>query len=136
MIAISSPVVAQRRSRSQMSYRRRTVVASLLGPIGLASAFLSAKQDDPLQEMPPRRSPFPRPDEDTRLPNGKSQKDAIAKQQHEEALKDAQNLISTAQQLKEELEKAGNYVVPMSSVKKTEDIEKLAKRIRGRLKNQ
>jgi hypothetical protein len=119
-----------------MSYRRRTVVAFLLGPIGLASAFLSAKQDDPSQEMPPQRFPFPRPDEDTRLPNGKSQKDAIAKQQHEEALKDAQNLISTAQQLKDELEKAGNYVVPMSSVKKTEDIEKLAKRIRGRLKSQ
>ncbi len=31
-------------------------------------------------------------------------------------------------------EKAGNYVVPVASVKKTEEIEKLARRIRGRLK--
>jgi hypothetical protein len=33
------------------------------------------------------------------------------------------------------LQRAGNYVVPVSSVKKTEEIEKLARRIRGRLKD-
>jgi hypothetical protein len=45
-----------------------------------------------------------------------------------------QDLLSTAQQLQDELKKAGSYVVPADSIKKTKDIEKLARRIRGRLK--
>ncbi|HEY6986768.1 MAG TPA: hypothetical protein VH369_00210, partial [Bryobacteraceae bacterium] len=68
------------------------------------------------------------------LPNGKSQKNAMAKQNHEEALKDAEDLVTAAQQLQDEIKKAGSYVVPVESLKKTEEIEKLARRIRGRLK--
>lgn len=59
----------------------------------------------------------------------------MAKEQHEQALKDANQLITVAEQLRDELQKAGDYVVPVSSVKKTEQIEKLAKRIRGRLQS-
>ena len=98
----------------------------------LISALLPA-QSQSLQQQP---SPLPAPNsnEDEKLPNGKSQKDAIAKEQHEQALKDANDLIAVAEQLKNELLKAGDYVVPLSCVKKTEEIEKLARRIRGRLK--
>lgn len=85
----------------------------------------------------PTQSTFPddekRPENDRRLPNGKSWSISMAKEEHEHALKDAGDLINLAQQLKAELEKSGNYVVPLSTVKKTEDIEKLAKRIRSRL---
>ena len=98
-----------------------------------ASALLAARgrqsQDD--QRRPPLP---PNPDEDTKLPNGKSQKNEIAKQEHEHALKDADDLVSMAQQLRDELEKSGDYVVSVSSVKKTEEIERLARRIRARLK--
>lgn len=112
-----------------MSSTRRVALASLF-----ASALLSAKIQD--QQSPPDRLPIPpNPGEDGRLPNGKSQKDAIAKQQHEQTLKDADDLIAVAQQLKDELEKAGNFVVPVASVKKTEEIERLARRIRGRLRD-
>lgn len=87
------------------------------------------------QEEDPRFPRVPRlPDDDARLPNGKSQKNAMAKQNHEEALKDAEDLVTAAQQLQDEIKKAGNYVVPVESLKKTEEIEKLARRIRGRLK--
>ena len=51
-----------------------------------------------------------------------------------QALKEATDLLAAAQELKDELQKAGDYVVPLSSVKRTEEIERLAKRIRGRLK--
>jgi len=71
--------------------------------------------------------------EDHKLPNGKSQKDAMAKYEHEKALKEANDLLVLAQQLKEEIQKAGDHVVPMSSVKKAEEIEKMAKRIRSHL---
>ena len=102
---------------------------ALLGP----AVFAAGKQD---QQEPDRKFPLPpNPDEDQKLPNGKSQKNAIAKEDHEQALKDANNLIIVAQQLRDELQKAGDFVVPISSLKKTEEIEKLARRIRGRLKD-
>jgi hypothetical protein len=109
-----------------MGRTRRIVLLSLAG-----SALLPAQSEN--QQQPPRL-PSPDSNEDERLPNGKSRRDAIAKEEHEQALKDANDLLTAAQQLKDELQKAGNYVVPLSSVKKTEEIEKLARRIRGHLK--
>lgn len=114
-----------------MSRTRRHVLLS-----ALASGVLAASNQDGQNQQQDRTLPIPpNPNEDPKLPNGKSQKDAIAKQEHEQTLKDAEDLIAVAQQLKEELEKAGNFVVPVSSVKKTEEIERLARRIRGRLRD-
>jgi len=114
---------------NQMDRTRRIALFALLAP-----AILAAQSQDP--QEPDRTLPIPpNPDEDKKLPNGKSQKDAIAKEDHEQALKEANDLITLAQQLRDELQKAGNYVVPVASVKKTEEIEKLARRIRGRLKD-
>jgi Zn-dependent oligopeptidase len=113
---------------NQMGFTRRKALVSLA-----ASALVKAAQE---QEPDQPKTRFPHDGEtDQKLPNGKSRNDAIAKQQHEAALKDANNLLQAAQDLKEELERAGDFVVPVSSVKKTEEIEKLARRIRGRLKN-
>ncbi len=111
---------------NQMGFTRRGTLLSLL-----ASPFAAAAQ-----EQEERKLPIP-PDEkeDPKLPNGKSRNDAIAKKQHEDALKDADDLLAAAQNLKEALERAGNYFVDLSTVRKTEEIEKLARRIRGRLKN-
>ena len=114
-----------------MSRTRRAALFALA-----ASALVTA-QDENLGPQPQRqqRLPLPpNPAEDSKLPNGKSQKDAIAKHEHEEMLKDAQDLVTAAQELRSELQKAGDYVVPVSSLKRTEEIERLARRIRGRLK--
>jgi hypothetical protein len=98
----------------------------------LPAAALQDGQDDPQQQ---RTLPIPNTDPDARLPNGKSQRDAIAKAEHEQSLKDAAKLVSLSQEIRDELQKAGNYVVPLSTVKKTEEIEKLARKIRARLKD-
>jgi hypothetical protein len=74
-------------------------------------------------------------EEEVTLPNGKSQKDEILKAEHQQNLKDASDLMDLAQQLKLDLEKNDRYVVSMATIKKTDDIEKLAKRIRGRLRH-
>jgi ABC-type Zn2+ transport system substrate-binding protein/surface adhesin len=74
-------------------------------------------------------------EEDVILPSGKSQKDEILKQEHLQNLKDASELMELAEQLKLDLEKNDRYVVSMGTIKKTDDIEKLAKRIRGRLRH-
>jgi hypothetical protein len=83
----------------------------------------------------PRQVPKPTDTEqDQKLPNGKSQKDAIARENHQKALRDAEELVRLSTQLQEDLKKSGEYIVPLSSVKRTEEIEKLARRIRNRLK--
>lgn len=116
-----------------MDQTRRSALALL------CSSPLAASQPPDLQDEPPepgrQRLPFPDDDSDKKLPNGKSQKDAIAEQQHADALKAAGEMIDLAQQVKTELQRAGNFVVPVSTIKKTEEIEKLARRIRGKLRS-
>jgi hypothetical protein len=82
---------------------------------------------------PPREVP-PIEDEDEKLPDGRSRKDAIAKAAYLDSLEDTKKLIAAAGELKAELEKNDRYVVSLAAIRKTEEIEKLAKRIRGRLK--
>jgi hypothetical protein len=72
--------------------------------------------------------------ESTRLPNGKNQQDEILKVEYEQNLKDAAQLVELSQQLREEIEKNDRFVVSMSAVKKTDDIEKLVRKIRSRLR--
>ncbi|HJZ95535.1 MAG TPA: hypothetical protein VKE70_03460 [Candidatus Solibacter sp.] len=78
-----------------------------------------------------RRGPV---DTETLPPTDKS-RDEILKAEHALNLKDASDLMELAQQLKLDLEKNDRYVVSMGTIKKTDDIEKLAKRIRGRLRH-
>ena len=79
---------------------------------------------------------LPQQEPDPRLPNGKSQKDAILAAEFEKALKEAGELLETAEELKIELEKNQRHVLSVESIRKTEEIEKLAKRIRSRLRRQ
>jgi hypothetical protein len=72
--------------------------------------------------------------EDVRLPNGKRQQDEILKADYEKNLKDARELSDLARSLQEDLEKNDRFVLSVGTLKKTDDIEKLARKIRGRLK--
>ena len=70
------------------------------------------------------------------MPNGKSQKDEILKAEHAQNLKDATQLAELAQQLQQELERDDRYVLSLATLKKTEDIEKLVKKIRSRMRHE
>ncbi len=112
---------------------RRNVLLALTGSLSLARNQRAGELQE--EQGPDERRPkLPELEDDPRLPDGKSQKNAIAKEQHEQALKEAEQLVAVARELRDELKQAGTFVVPLSSVKKTEEIEKLAKRIRGRLR--
>jgi hypothetical protein len=104
---------------------RRCTLAAALSMV-CAQAF---SQDQPVP--PPLRFPDEIPDR--RLPNGKSQRDEILKSEHEQNLKDADQLIEMAKELKEQIEKNDTFVLSISTLKKTDDIEKLVKKIRARL---
>ncbi len=71
---------------------------------------------------------------DVRLPSGKSQAEEILKADHDRTLKDAAQLLKLAEELKADLEKNDRHVLSISTLKKTEEIEKLAKRIKNRLR--
>ena len=72
---------------------------------------------------------------DNKLPNGKSQKDEILKAEYQQNLKDAAQLVDLAQQLREDIEKNERFVVSLSDIKKTDDIEKLVRKIRSRMRH-
>jgi hypothetical protein len=103
---------------------RRTLLLLVPG------AFLAAQKS--LPQPPPVQVPAD-PD-DVRLPNGKKQSDEILKAEYEKNVKDAQDLVSTAKAFEEDLEKDDRFVLSVSSLKKLDDIERLTKRIRSRLK--
>ena len=71
---------------------------------------------------------------DVRLPDGKSQREEILKADHAKDLADARALVELAGDLQRELEKNDRHVLSVASIRKTEEIEKLAKRIRSRLR--
>jgi len=93
-----------------------------------------------LAQVPGGSSRFPpsgdtEADHDVKLPNGKSQKDEILRAEYAQNLKDAQELVDLAQQLHDSLEKNDRYVLSLADLKKTEDIEKLVKKIHNRLRH-
>jgi len=69
-----------------------------------------------------------------RLPNGKSQREMIVKDDYKKNLEESTELAKLAEDLKADLENSDKYIVSVKTMKKTEDIEKLARSIRNRLK--
>jgi ATP-dependent helicase/DNAse subunit B len=98
----------------------RLIPCAVLTATLLFGQFPGRKRDDD-------RSPV-------RLPDGRLQSEEILKADHATNLKDAGELIRLSEELKIELEKNDRHVLSVSAVKKTEEIEKLAKKIRGRMK--
>jgi cell division septation protein DedD len=112
--------------RSIHSRLRRAFL--LVIPAAVASPRLLAQHNS---GSPPITTDEP---EDVRLPNGKKQRDEILKSDYEQNVKDAQELIGVAKSFEEDLEKDDRFVLSLSSLKKLDDIERLTKRIRGRMK--
>ena len=101
----------------------------------LASVLLLFVLTAMLAQLPPENSsPNRREEAPARLPNGKLQSDEILKDDYKKNLKDAQELIDLAESLKMGLEKGEQHVLSLNDLKKTEEIEKLAKRIRSRIR--
>ena len=71
---------------------------------------------------------------EVKLPNGKSQKDEIIRVDYERNLRDAGELARLAGDIKDDLEKGDRYLVSLKTLKKLDDVEKLAKDIRQRLR--
>jgi hypothetical protein len=71
---------------------------------------------------------------DVRLPSGRMQRDEIIEAEHKKNQEDAATLARLAQEVKDDLDNSGRYIVSVKTIKKLDDIEKLDKGIRARLK--
>jgi len=85
-------------------------------------------------QQPPMVPPAPGTNPDVQLPNGKSQHDEILKAEHKKNLEDAASMAKLAEEVSEELEKDDRFVMSLKTLKKLDEIERLAKAVRGRLK--
>jgi hypothetical protein len=73
--------------------------------------------------------------EDMRLPSGKLQSEEILKADHDKSVEDAKAMVELAQSLQKDLDQKGaKDVLSLADIHKTEEIEKLAKRIRARIR--
>ncbi|MEJ7606191.1 MAG: hypothetical protein WKF37_07960 [Bryobacteraceae bacterium] len=72
--------------------------------------------------------------EEPKLPDGRSQREAILKADHEKSVKDAADLMKLSDELRVDLEKNDRHVLSVATLKKLEEMEKLVKRIRGRMR--
>jgi hypothetical protein len=95
--------------------------------LGFSLAAIFALAGPPAQEHPGEPA--------VRLPSGKMQSDEILKAERGQNIKDAARMAELTQQLQQDLEKNDYSVLSMSTLKKTEDIEKLARKIRDRLRH-
>lgn len=85
---------------------------------------------DPMQ----RQSDEEKAAQSKRLPNGKLQAEEILKADYAKSLTDAKELVELSQSLAADMERETRHVLSLSSIRKTEEIEKLARRIRGRMR--
>jgi hypothetical protein len=67
-------------------------------------------------------------------PNSPMTPAKVLKYQHEETLKDIDKMVKLATEVQEEVEKAGENVLPLNTLKKLDEVGRLARKIRGKLK--
>lgn len=58
----------------------------------------------------------------------------LLKQQHEELKKLTSRMVQLSTEVEEDLDKGGENVLPLNTLKKLDEIEKLARKIRSRMK--
>ncbi|HXE91127.1 MAG TPA: hypothetical protein VNK82_09210 [Terriglobales bacterium] len=93
------------------------------------SAEMSATPLEP--QFPPGRR---REKDPQQIEMERRQAKALNKQRHEELKSDTEKLLGLAEQLKEYVDKTDENMLSLDVIKKAEEIEKLAKRVREKMK--
>jgi hypothetical protein len=112
-----------------MNQRRGLRLPLLFLLLGLAAAGALAQQrPQPSVPSEPRAT-------DNAPPFGPSRNLKLIKESFEQTQKDTQQLYALATELKQEMENANEDVLSLNVMKKAEAIEKLAEKIKNRMKN-
>src|SRR5579871_5072154 len=87
-------------------------------------------------QLPPSRDVVSEPtvpNRDDRISDARLHQREISKADYEKSIKYASDLIVLAERLKADLERNDRHVLSVATLKKTEEIEKLAKKVRSSL---
>jgi len=121
------------RLRSRFASERRALLRSglVLAPAALAVLTEGAvrAQVTPTPQITQGDDTAP-----ARLPNGKSQTDAILKAEYDLNVKDARELTAIAKSIELDFDKNDQNVLSLALLKKLDDVEKITKRIRTRVR--
>ena len=112
-------------------FRTGLLLALLAAMLGepLWSQLPQQRRQPPGNRLPPFGSQEPIP------PNRPTLTRRMLRASFEELQKEVAQLAEMSTALQEEISQANEDVFPLSAVKKAEEIEKLAKKIQGRIKN-
>jgi hypothetical protein len=69
-----------------------------------------------------------------RTPDGRNRTEMILKAEHEASMKDVDTMRKLIEDVKIDMEKNDRHVLSVGTLKKLDDIEKLTKKIRNRMK--
>jgi len=69
-----------------------------------------------------------------RTPDGRNRTEMILKADHEASLKDIEAMRKLVEEVKIDMEKNDRHILSVATLKKIDEIEKLTKKIRGRMK--
>ncbi len=109
--------------KSPIRLRRDLLKTGLaLAPAALA-ASLARAQNLPGDETPDRR-----------MPDGHTQTEAILKAEYDQNVRDARELTGLAKSIELDFDKNDQNVLSLGLLKKLDDVEKITKRIRGRVR--
>jgi hypothetical protein len=84
--------------------------------------------------LAPSTAPQALDDPEFKLPSGKSQREEILRIEHEKSVQDAKRLARLGGELESDLQKTDYRILSVDILKKTDEIEKLARAIRARMK--
>jgi len=85
-------------------------------------------------QLPPPDTQNPDSPNILRTPDGRNRSELILKSDHAASVKDVETMRKLVEDVKIEMEKNDRHILSIATLKKLDEIEKLAKRIRGRMK--
>ncbi len=95
---------------------------------GFAVPLLSA------QSLPPDLMTGDDDKREKRLPDGRSQTEAMLKEDHKRNMADLQKMKDLIGEVEKDLEKNDRHVLSMDNLKKLEELEKMSRRVRERMR--
>jgi hypothetical protein len=98
---------------------KRLILLGILAAMVLFPQERAGETEDPLMR---------------RMPDGRTQAEHVLAEDYRKSTEDARKLVELAGELQAEIEKNDYHVLSVSAIKKADEIEKLAKRIKTRLK--
>jgi len=103
--------------------------------IALVTIIVIAQQPRPSALPPvPRTNTLPQPIEQEKSDLPMTSPAKLLKYQHDEVKKDVDKLVKLVAEVQEEVDKAGENVLPLNTLKKLEEVEKLTKKVRNRIR--